>query len=314
MILLLVTSSVYFIGGETGNGSFMVSAIILITIISIYQDSRSRNALEKLKEYAQPRCTVIREGEVCEIKSEDLAVGDSLMVEEGTSITADGVIVRSNDFSVNESILTDESLSIYKDAEKEGNLVYSGTSVVSGLAIATITSIGMKIRSGKIGKSLAGIDEEKTPLEVQITNFVKKMVIIGAIVFVIVWAINYFCSFSAGDSLIKVLTLAMSILPEEIPVAFTSFMALGAWRLMKMGVIVKQMKTVETLGRATVICMDKTGTITQNQMSLERLYLAESGKVIDPENEFNDEVVQLIRLSMWASEPIPFDPTKSSSA
>jgi Ca2+-transporting ATPase len=140
------------------------------------------------------------------------------------------------------------------------------------------------------------------------------MVIIGAIVFVIVWAINYFCSFSAGDSLIKVLTLAMSILPEEIPVAFTSFMALGAWRLMKMGVIVKQMKTVETLGRATVICMDKTGTITQNQMSLERLYLAESGKVIDPENEFNDEVVQLIRLSMWASEPIPFDPTKSSSA
>lgn len=308
VVLLLVASSVYFFSGETGDGFFMVAAIILIAIISIYQDSRSRNALEKLKEYAQPRCKVIREGEVREVKSENLVVGDSLMVEEGTSIMADGFIVHSNDFSVNESILTGESLSVYKNAGQEDNLIFSGTSVVSGLAIATITAIGMETRLGKIGKSLEGIEQESTPLEAQINDFVKKMVISGAIVFVIVWAINYFRTYSVGDSLIKALTLAMSILPEEIPVAFTSFMALGAWRLMKMGVIVKQMKTVETLGSATVICTDKTGTLTENRMSLARLYLAEAGKVIDPDRELNDEAVSLVRFSMWASEPIPFDP------
>lgn len=308
VVLLLIASSVYFISGEIGDGIFMVSAIVLIAIISIYQDSRSRNALEKLKEYAQPRCKVIRDGELHEVKSEELVVGDSLMIEEGTSVMADGVIVHSNDFSVNESILTGESLSVSKDATQEDNLVYSGTSVVSGLAIVTVTAIGNATRLGKIGTSLEGIEEEKTPLEVQINSFVKKMVIAGAIVFVLVWAINFFRSFSFGDSLIKALTLAMSILPEEIPVAFTSFMALGAWRLMKMGVIVKQMKTVETLGSATVICTDKTGTLTENRMSLARLYLAGSGRVINPATEMNEEAVELVRLSMWASEPIPFDP------
>ena len=108
------------------------------------------------------------------------------------------------------------------------------------------------------------IEEEKTPLQIQIGNFVTKMSIIGLVIFAIVWAINYYNSGLVLDSLLKALTLAMSVIPEEIPVAFTTFMALGAWRLMKMGIITKQTKTVETLGRATVICIDKTGTITEN--------------------------------------------------
>ena len=308
IILLLVASSIYFISGNTGDGIFMVSAVVLVSAISLYQDSRSRNALEKLKNFTQPECKVIRNGKVEEIKIEDLVVGDSLMIEEGTSIAADGIIVHSNDFSVNESILTGESLSVYKDQTKEDNLIYRGTTVASGLAIANITAIGSETKLGKIGKSLENIKEEKTPLELQINNFVKKMVIAGAIVFSIVWAINYFRSYNALDSLLKALTLAMSILPEEIPVAFTTFMALGAWRLMKMGIVVKQMKTVETLGSATVICTDKTGTITENKMSLAKLFVLASGKISTPENIVNDDEKELIRLAMWASEPIPFDP------
>ena len=210
----------------------------------------------------------IRNGKTEEIKSEDLVVGDSLIVEEGTSITADGIIVHSNDFSVNESILTGESFPVFKDKTTEDNFIFKGTTVASGLAIVTITNIGNETKLGKIGKSLESIEEEKTPLELQISNFVKKMVIIGTVVFVVVWAINYFRSYNLLDSLLKALTLAMSILPEEIPMAFTTFMAIGAWRLMKMGIVVKQMKTVETLGSATVICTDKTGTITENKMSL----------------------------------------------
>ena len=140
------------------------------------------------------------------------------------------------------------------------------------MAIATITHIGNNTKLGKIGESLDNIGEEKTPLELQINSFVIKLVIIGVVFFVIVWAINYFNSHNLLDSLLKALTLAMSILPEEIPMAFTAFMAIGAWRLMKMGILVKQMKTVETLGSATVICIDKTGTITENKMSLAKLF------------------------------------------
>ncbi len=307
VILLLAASAIYFVSGKVGDGAFMASAIVLVSAISLYQDSRSRNALEKLKNFTQANSKVIRKGEVVEIKSEELVVGDSLMVEEGTSVAADGTIVHSNDFSVNESILTGESMAVYKDKTTENKLIFSGTTVASGLAIATITAIGNETKLGKIGKSLESIKEEKTPLEIQISNFVKKMVMFGAVVFLIVWAINYFKSYSILDSLLKALTLAMSIMPEEIPVAFTTFMALGAWRLMKMGIVVKQMKTVETLGSATVICTDKTGTITENKMSLAKLFTLSSQKISDAENTTNDAEKELIRLAMWASEPIPFD-------
>ncbi|MDP4953735.1 MAG: cation-translocating P-type ATPase, partial [Flavobacteriales bacterium] len=227
---------------------------------------------------------------------------------EGTAITADGVIIHSNDFSVNESILTGESLAVFKDKTHEDNYIYSGTTVASGLAIARISAIGKETRLGKIGTSLESISEEKTPLEKQIANFVKKMAIAGAVVFLIVWAINYSHSKDFLTSLLQSLTLAMSILPEEIPVAFTTFMALGAWRLMKKGIVVKQMKTVETLGSATVICTDKTGTITENRMSLAKLYLLSTNKIYDANEALQEAEKDLIRAAMWASEPIPFDP------
>jgi len=312
VILLLIASSIYFVSGDTGDGIFLASAIVLVSTISLYQDSRSRNALEKLKVFTQPNAKVIRNGKTSEIKSEELVVGDSLMVEEGTLVSADGKIIHSNDFSVNESLLTGESFSVYKDSAAKDNLVYQGTTVASGLAIITVTEIGIQTKLGKIGSSLENIVEEKTPLELQINNFVKKMVIAGTIVFLIVWMINYLRSHHLLDSLLKALTLAMSILPEEIPVAFTSFMALGAWRLMKMGIIVKKMKTVETLGSATVICTDKTGTITENKMSLAKIFIPATQNIISAENPFTAEGIDLIRTAMFASEPIPFDPMESA--
>lgn len=306
--MLLVASAIYFISGKTGDGIFLASAIVLVATISLYQDSRSRNALEKLKEYTRPSCRVIRNEEVIEILSEELVIGDCLMVDEGNYIAADGIIIHSNDFSVNESILTGEAMTVYKDKTSQENTIYQGTTVGSGLAIAQITAIGNDTKLGKIGKSLESIVEEKTPLELQISSFVKKMVIVGAIVFVIVWIINYLHSYNVLDSLLKALTLAMSILPEEIPVAFTTFMALGAWRLMKLGIVVKQMKTVETLGSATVICTDKTGTITENKMSLARIYLPTENKIFEVNKDLPELGKELIRTAMWASEPIPFDP------
>lgn len=308
MILLLVAASIYFMSGKIGDGIFLTFAIVFQTSISLYQFSRSKNALEKLKDFSQPKCKVIRNGEVLEITSQDLVMGDSILVNEGAAIAADGTIVHSNDFSVNESILTGESLAVLKDKTTDDHFIYSGTTVATGLAVATITAIGNQTKLGKIGTSLENIVEEKTPLEIQIANFVKKMAIFGALVFIIVWGINYWHSQNILTSLLQSLTLAMSILPEEIPVAFTTFMALGAWRLMKMGIVVKQMKTVETLGSATVICTDKTGTITENKMSLAKVFLLSANKIIEPKDLLSDEEKDLIKTAMWASEPTPFDP------
>jgi len=308
VILLLIASSIYFITGNWGDGIFLASAIILVGSISLYQDSRSRKALENLKNLTHPKSKVIRNGQVIEIDSQDIVVGDFLMTEEGSTVSADGIIVHSNDFSVNESILTGESLSVYKDASSSDNLIFTGSTVASGLAIAQITAIGNLTKLGKIGKSLEGISEEKTPLELKISNFVKLMSLWGGGIFLLVWGINYLRSGIILDSLLKALTLAMSILPEEIPVAFTTFMALGAWRLMKMGIVVKQMKTVETLGSATVICTDKTGTITQNKMALAGLFTLGTGHVVKADGILNEREIDLVTTAMWASEPIPFDP------
>ena len=311
-ILLLVASTIYFISGKTADGIFLASAIILISIISSYQNARSRNALQKLNDFTKPKCKVIRNGIVIEIKTQELVFGDSLLVEEGNAIAGDGIIVHSNDFSVNEAILTGESMAVAKDKLAKDNIIFQGTTVASGLAIATITAIGSETKLGKIGKSLEEIIEEKTPLEIQIGNFVKQMAIAGAFVFLIVWIINYLNSYRLLDSLLKALTLAMSILPEEIPIAFTTFMALGAWRMMGNGIIVKQMKTVETLGSATVICIDKTGTITENKMSLTKLFTLKSQKITDIKMDLSDDEKQLLTMSMWASEPIPFDPMEAA--
>ncbi|MDH4473272.1 MAG: cation-translocating P-type ATPase [Fluviicola sp.] len=307
-ILLFTAASIYFISGKVGDGIFLSAAILFQAFISIFQYSRSKNALDKLKDFSQPSCTVIRNGETQQLKSEEVVVGDTLMVEEGGLIVADGKINQSNDFSVNESILTGESLAVFKDKDAKDNSIYSGTSVTTGLAIVTVTAIGNETKLGKIGKSIESITEEKTPLELQIANFVKKMAIVGGIVFVVVWIINYIHLGNFLTSLLQSLTLAMSILPEEIPVAFTTFMALGAWRLMKMGIVVKQMKTVETLGSATVICTDKTGTITENNMSLAKLFVFSTKKIVALEAVATTEEKELIADGMWASEPIPFDP------
>ncbi len=306
-LLLFVAASIYYITGDYGDGIFMTIAILLVATISLFQEARSRNAIDALKKLSKPKSKVIRNGEIIEIPSEEIVVGDCIQVQEGTFIPADAVIIQSNDFSVNEAILTGESLSVFKNELSEINKVFQGTIVATGLAICEVTAIGNQTSLGKIGKSLESIEEEKTPLQLQITNFVKKMSIIGLVIFGIVWALNYYHSKVVFDSLLKALTIAMSVIPEEIPVAFTTFMALGAWRLMKIGIITKQTKTVETLGSATVICTDKTGTITENKMSLSQLYVFDSNTVIDSDKKLNSEAEEILSFAMWSSEPIPFD-------
>jgi len=308
LILLIIISIIYVIVGDYSEAAFMFVAIVAVTAISFYQDNRSKKALEELEMLNEPLSTVIRNSKAIEIPTHEIVVGDLCISEEGKSINADGVIVHSNDFSVNESSLTGESFSVFKDSKSEDNHVYSGTVTVSGLAVFKVEKIGSETRVGKIGQSILNITEEISPLQIQIRKFVKWMAVIGIVIFLMVCIFSYIKTGDLVTSLLSGLTLAMSVLPEEIPVAFTTFMALGAWKLMRQGIIIKRSSIVETLGSTTVICTDKTGTITENSMKLQHLYNYLSDKIYEEEEFKNDDLSELIHYAMWSSEPVPFDP------
>ncbi|MGN6533524.1 MAG: cation-translocating P-type ATPase [Ginsengibacter sp.] len=312
-ILLVAAAVIYFLLGEFSDAWFMSGAIVLVSAISIYQDNRSQNALNALKKFTQPHATVIRSNQLVHLLSEEIVVGDYVVVSEGELVPADGVVKQLNDFSVNESILTGESFSVTKEVDsKDNNLLYSGTLAESGQCVFEVTAIGNQTQLGLLGKSIQNIQKEKTPLQKQINTFVKWMALAGGAIFLIIWGINFFKSRDILDSLLKGLTIAMSVLPEEIPVALATFMALGAWRLMKMGIIVKETSTVEALGAATVLCTDKTGTITENRMELYQLYDFVADKTVTRENWKNASAQKLISTAMWASESVPFNPMEKA--
>lgn len=312
LLLLIAVSVIYVIVGNYSEALFMFGAIIAVSGISFYQDNRSKKALEAIEKLNEPLSTVIRNSKVMQIPTHEIALGDLCIIEEGKMINADGKIVHSNDFSVNEASLTGESFSVFKNPETDDNKVYSGTLVVSGLAVFEVENIGAKTKLGKIGQSIQNIKEEISPLQLQITKFVKWMAFIGIAVFLTVWAYSFLQSRDIVQSLLAGLTLAMSILPEEIPVAFTTFMALGSWKLMKQGVIIKRSSIVETLGSTTVICTDKTGTITENSMKLKALFDFKSNQVFDDTSFDKSELSELIQFAMWSSEPFPFDPMEKT--
>jgi len=312
LLLLIAVSVIYFILGQNSEAWFMLSAVIAVSGISFYQDNRSRKALEALEALNEPLTTVLRNREVQSIPTSEIVVNDLVIVEEGNFINADGEILHSNDFSVNEASLTGEAYSVFKSEKTEDRKIFSGTLVASGLAVFQVTEIGSETVLGKLGASIINIKEEATPLQQQIERFVKKMAYIGIAVFLLVWVVYFWKTHDILHSLLKGLTLAMSILPEEIPVAFTTFMALGSWRLMQEGIIVKKTRTVETLGSATVICTDKTGTLTENKMSLQCVY-AFANNLLSENGNWNDaEIQKVITTAMWASEPVPFDPMEKT--
>ena len=309
-ILLGITCTIYFVVGQFQEGFIMLAAIIIVSGISVFQDYRSRNAVAALKKLSAPFAKVLRDGRVLQIATEEIVESDLLLIEEGEVVAADGSILEANDLSINESILTGESFPVNKVAGHNSS-VYKGTLITSGSARIKVTAVGNKTMLGKIGLSLKEITVIKTPLQKQIHSFVKYMVWFGSIAFLLVFVYNYYDSKNFVHALMHGLTLAMSVLPEEIPVAFSTFMALGAFRLLRSNIIVKQPQYVETLGSATVICADKTGTLTQNKMSIAWLYDAGAKISLD----VNDTKVlppALIEYAMWSSETDPFDPMEKA--
>jgi Ca2+-transporting ATPase len=310
-IILLLSSFLYFILGKYQEGVIMLVAIIIVSGISIFQESKSRSAVEALKNLTGPRAKVIRNSELVQIQISEVVLGDIIIVEDGDTVPADAVLLKANDFSVNESMLTGESLPLYKGSEKEDKLIYKGTMVLSGSATAEVSAIGKSTKLGTIGDSLIEIEEVKTPLQIQIKKFILSMLLFGLLAFVVVCVLNYIETGNFIQSLLSGLTLAMSVIPEEIPVAYSTFMALGAYHLYKKMVIARNPHRLESLGAASVICTDKTGTITENKMVPAEIYELKSDSFFQLEAK-GFQLNEVLEFAMWSSETEPFDPMEKA--
>ena len=283
-LLLIITASIYFIVGEYKDGIVMLLFVLGICFIEYTQETKTDKALEELNRLSSLNVNVIRDGKKETISSDEVVVGDIVLLEEGDSVPADGKILYTQSLGINESSLTGESDIVYKKIKEDKdnyfklNMCYSGTNVTNGFGIIEITSVGKNTEFGRIGESLNEINIEKSPLENQINKMIFVCTIISASIFVLTIIFNYFnySNLDFSDRIIKSIlagvTIAMATIPEEIPVVFTVFLAMGAWSLTKKKALTGNMKTIETLGSVNVLCTDKTGTLTENKMEVEEVY------------------------------------------
>ncbi len=283
-LLLFGAASIYFLVGEVTDGVIMLCCVLFVSGIEFFQEQKTDKALEALNTLSAINIRVIRNGKTVVVGSEDLVVGDLVVLAEGDKIPADGVILETQGLGVNESALTGESAVVHKklvDNSKERfklNMCYAGCDVTNGSAVIRLTAVGSQTEYGKIGSTLDSIEKVKTPLEKQIGHLIAICTIISLTFCIIVTVVNFFYNsgLALGDriveSVLSGITMAMATIPEEIPVVLTVFLAMGAWKLAQQHALTRNMKAVETLGAVTVLCTDKTGTLTQNKMTVQEVF------------------------------------------
>ena len=286
LVLLIAGGVIYLAVGEPHEALILLGSVFVVMGITIYQERKTERALEALRDLASPRALVLRSGRQTRIAGRDVVPGDVVLLHEGDRVPADGVLIDCNEFSADESLLTGESLPVSKlpasgpvdemgtpgrDAQ---NFVFSGALVVQGYGRQRVLATGAGTQIGKIGKALETLTIEDTPLQVQTARFVR---ILAAIGLLLCLAVVVLYGTLRGDwlaGLLAGITLAMAVLPEEFPVVLTVFLALGAWRISSNKVLTRRMPAIETLGSATVLCVDKTGTLTENRMVVAELAVA----------------------------------------
>lgn len=278
-ILLGITAFIYFfVAKEVIEGLVMIFSIVLMMAIEVVQEYKTDKSLEKLKELSQPKTLVKRNGKVVEVDSEYIVPGDVMLVSEGDKISADGIVLCQNDLAVDESSLTGELDVIYKTTEEDNvnhfkrNFVYQGTNVILGSAEVKVTATGKNTQTGKIGTSILQAPVGPTPLEKQVRGLVKTVSIFALIMLIAIFSITYFKSNNLYNAVISGITFAISAIPEEFPVVLTVFLSLGAYRLSTKKSLIRKLTSVETLGGISVLCVDKTGTLTENNMKVDNVF------------------------------------------
>lgn len=302
-ILLVIACLLYFLLGEAAEGFMMMAALLFVSAISVYQEVKSANALAALQSLTEPNARVIRSGVPKDIPLQAVVPGDWIVVEEGEKVPADANILEQNDLSVSEAILTGESFPVEKET---GAPIYQGTVINSGRCLAKVFATGNETELGKLGKSIVTYPDTTTALQKHLDVFVRRLAGFGILAFLLIFTVNFLRSHDFITSLLFGLTLAMSAIPEEIPVAFSSFMALGAHAIARRGVISRRSQVVENLGAVNIICLDKTGTITANKMSVDTLYDFRTGEMAKAAG-LSNAAADVLWYAFLASEAAPFD-------
>jgi P-type Ca2+ transporter type 2C len=310
ILMLLAASSIYFLLGDRREAVVLLFSVVVVIAISIVQNRRTESALRALRDLSSPRALVIRDGERKRIPGRDVVPGDVVVLSEGDRVAADGTLVAASDLSADESLLTGESVPVGKEA---GGIVYSGTLVVSGEGIARVDATGPRTELGKIGRSLETIVPGRTRLQQETGRLVRRIASVGVLLCGAV-AVLYGLSMKAWlPGLLAGLALAMAILPEEFPVILTIFFALGARRIARHRVLTRRLPAIESLGAATVLCVDKTGTLTSNRMAVQKVVAGEElYDVPVDEGPLPAPAREVVRFAALASRENPFDPTEQA--
>lgn len=326
LAMLLGGGVIYLLLGDSKEAIVLLAFACLSVVITVVQESRTEHVLEALRDLASPRALAIRDGTQKRIAGREVVRGDVVMLAEGDRVPADALVRVAQDLQVDESLLTGESVPVRKSAlpgesstqfRPGGNdlpIVFSGSLIVRGSGVAEVTATGSRTELGKIGGSLASVNAAPPRLQIQTRRMVLIFAAAGTMVSLVVVLLYGLLRGGWLDALLAGIAIGMSMLPEEFPVVLTIFMAMGAWRISRARVLTRRAAAIETLGSATVLCADKTGTLTQNKMSIREVWIPDEGIIIvdDRVEGASKPTAEILRCGILASAPDPFDPMEKA--
>ena len=324
-LLLILAAVIYLILGDIREALILAFWILVIMGITIFQERKTEHALEALRDLSSPRALVIRDGEQKRIAGRDVVRDDLLILTEGDRVPADAVLLSCNDLMVDESLLTGESVPVRKvvwdgiqpvcrPGGDDVPYIYAGTMLVQGRGVAKVVATGVHTEMGRIGKALQSVETDETFLQKKSGNLIRNFATVGLSVCALAVVLYGLTRGGWINGFLIGIALAMALLPEEIPVVLTIFLALGAWRMSQKRVLTRRMPAIEALGSATVLCTDKTGTLTLNRMAVRRLCVGEEVHDVDThiDQTLPQKFHRLVRYSVLASETDPFDPMEKA--
>ncbi len=309
LALLLVGGGIYLLIGDLTEAVILLAFACLSVLITVIQEARTERVLEALRDLTSPRALVIRDGKTQRIAGREVVRGDLLLVGEGDRVAADAALITASELMADESLLTGESVPVQKQAGEPGTAgrICAGALIVRGNGSAEVLATGVLSEIGKIGQSLRNIEMEPARLQQQTRRMVKLFAVAGVVVSLALVLLHGLVRGNWLEGALSGIAVGMSMLPEEFPVVLTVFMAMGAWRLSRSRVLTRRAAAIETLGSATVLCTDKTGTLTENRMQVAKIWLAD-GRVVILDDATQPETLPLLQTGALASAPQAFDP------
>ncbi|HEY5920281.1 MAG TPA: cation-translocating P-type ATPase [Kofleriaceae bacterium] len=319
VLLLLIASALYVMFGDVAEAAALGVSVLAIIVITIAQERRTERALDALRELASPHAQVLRDGRWLDIDARELVPGDVIHLGEGDRIPADALIRAGTPLAVDESLLTGESVPVVHHPDpaataldrpgEQSASVFAGTLVGSGNAVAEVLRTGPHTEVGAIGAALGGIEITRAPLHREVAHVVKRVAVIAIALCMMLAVIKLATGADLLHAALAGITLAMSLLPEELPLVLTIFLALGAWRIARHNVLARRAAVIETLGAVTVLCVDKTGTLTQNRMAIRRVVTEDSRHDIGlDDRELPESAHDPIEYGLLACPQQPADP------